>query len=35
MNFQALGTYEAEVNFLKNCVKERLAKFDVYVKNNQ
>ncbi|MBO5814878.1 MAG: CotH kinase family protein [Bacteroidales bacterium] len=35
MNFQALGTYEAEVNFLKNCVKERLVKFDVYVKNNQ
>ena len=34
MNFQALGTYEAEVNFLKNCVKERLVKFDEYVKNN-
>ena len=34
MNFQALGTYEAEVNFLKNCLKERLVKFDEYVKNN-
>ena len=34
MNFQALGSYEAEVNFLKNCVKERLVKFDEYVKNN-
>ena len=34
MNFQALGTYEAEVNFLKNCVRERLVKFDEYVKNN-
>lgn len=35
MNFQALGSYEAEVNFLKNCVKERLTRFDEYVKNNQ
>lgn len=35
MNFQALGTYEAEVNFLKNCVKERLEKFDEYVRNNK
>ena len=34
MNFQALGTYEAEVEFMKNCLKERLAKFDQYVKNN-
>ena len=34
MNFQALGTYESEVNFLKNCLKERLVKFDEYVKNN-
>ena len=34
MNFQALGTYEAEVNFLKNCLKERLVKFDEYIKNN-
>jgi hypothetical protein len=34
MNFQALGTYEAEVNFLKNCLKDRLVKFDEYVKNN-
>ena len=34
MNFQALGPYEAEVNFLKNCLKERLVKFDEYVKNN-
>jgi hypothetical protein len=35
MNFQALGTYEAEVNFLKNCVKEGLEKFDEYVRNNK
>lgn len=35
MNFQALGSYEAEVAFLKNCVEERLVKFDQYVKNNQ
>ena len=35
MNFQALGTYEAEVNFLKNCLEDRLAKFDQYVKNNK
>ncbi len=34
MNFQALGTYEAEVEFMKNCLKERLVKFDQYVKNN-
>ena len=34
MNFQALGTYESEVNFLKNCLKERRVKFDEYVKNN-
>ena len=34
MNFQALGTYEAEVNFLMNCLKERLVKFDEYLKNN-
>ena len=34
MNFQTLGTYESEVNFLKNCLKERLVKFDEYVKNN-
>ena len=35
MNFQALGTYEAEVEFMKNCLKERLVKFDQYVKNNK
>ena len=35
MNFQALGSYEAEVNFLRNCVEERLARFDEYVKNNK
>ena len=34
MNFQALGTYETEFNFLKNCLKERRVKFDEYVKNN-
>ncbi|MBR5300489.1 MAG: CotH kinase family protein [Bacteroidales bacterium] len=34
MNFQALGTYEAEVEFMKNCLEERLIKFDQYVKNN-
>ena len=34
MNFQALGSYEAEVQFMKNCVKERLVKFDGYVKSN-
>ena len=35
MNFQALGSYEAEVAFLRNCVEQRLVKFDEYVKNNQ
>ena len=35
MNFQALGSYEAEVNFLKKSIEERLVKFDQYVKNNQ
>ena len=34
MNFQALGSYEAEVQFMKNCVKERFVKFDGYVKSN-
>ena len=34
MNFQALGTYEAEVEFMKNSIKDRLVKFDQYVKNN-
>lgn len=34
MNFQALGSYEAEVNFLRNCVQDRLVRFDEYVKNN-
>ena len=34
MNFQALGSYEAEVEFLKKCVEERLIKFDQYVQNN-
>ncbi len=35
MNFQALGSYEAEVQFVKKCIEERLVKFDQYVKNNQ
>ena len=35
MNFQALGSYEAEVAFLRNCIEQRLVKFDEYVKNNQ
>lgn len=35
MNFQALGSYEAEVKFLKKSIEERLVKFDQYVKNNQ
>lgn len=35
MNFQALGSYEAEVQFVKKCIEERLGKFDQYVKNNQ
>ena len=34
MNFQALGSYEAEVAFLRKCIEERLVKFDEYVKNN-
>ena len=34
MNFQALGSYDAEVQFMKNTIKERLVKFDGYVKNN-
>lgn len=34
MNFQALGSYYAEVQFLKHCIEERLVKFDSYVKNN-
>lgn len=34
MNFQALGSYEAEVAFLKNCIYDRLIRFDGYVKNN-
>lgn len=35
MNFQALGSYEAEVQFVKKCIEERLVKFDQYVKKNQ
>ena len=35
MNFQALGSYEEEVQFVKKCIEERLVKFDQYVKNNQ
>ena len=35
MNFQALGSYEAEVQFVKKCIEERLVKFDQYIKNNQ
>ena len=35
MNFQALGSYEAEVQFVKKCIEERLVRFDQYVKNNQ
>lgn len=35
MNFQALGSYEAEVQFVKKCIEERLIKFDQYIKNNQ
>lgn len=35
MNFQALGSYEAEVQFVKKCIEERLVKFDQYVTNNQ
>lgn len=35
MNFQALGSYEAEVQFVKKCIEERLVKFDQYVKDNQ
>ena len=35
MNFQALGSYEAEVQFVKKCIEERLVKFDQYVKSNQ
>ena len=35
MNFQALGSYEAEVSFLKECIRERLERFDLYVRNNQ
>lgn len=34
MNFQALGSYDAEVRFMKNSIEERLEKFDGYVKNN-
>ena len=32
MNFQALGSYEAEVNFVKNYITARLAKFDQIVR---
>lgn len=32
MNFQALGTYEAEVQFARKCIIERLAKFDELVR---
>ena len=32
MNFQALGSYEAEVNFVKDYITARLAKFDQLVR---
>ena len=32
MNFQALGSYEAEVDFVKNYITARLAKFDQIVR---
>ena len=32
MNFQALGSYEAEVNFVKNYITARLTKFDQIVR---
>lgn len=33
MNFQALGSYDAEVQYLRNCITERLTLFDQYVRN--
>ena len=33
MNFQALGSYDAEVQYLRNCLTERLTLFDQYVRN--
>lgn len=32
MNFQALGSYDAEVAFVKKCINERLTKFDQLVR---
>lgn len=32
MNFQALGSYDAEVAFVRKCITERLAKFDQLVR---
>lgn len=34
MNFQALGTYEAEVAYMRQCVEDRLEHFDKIVRNN-
>ena len=31
MNFQALGSYEAEVQFVRRTIVDRLYKFDEYV----
>lgn len=32
MNFQALGTYDAEVGFVRKCIEDRLVLFDRLVK---
>jgi len=32
MNFQALGTYDAEVQFVRKTITDRLSKFDEYVR---
>lgn len=32
MNFQALGSYEAEVRYMKNCINDRLVLFDQLVR---
>ena len=32
MNFQALGSYDAEVSYMRNCIVERFDRFDEYVR---
>jgi hypothetical protein len=32
MNFQALGSYDAEVQFVRRTITDRLVKFDGYVR---